>query len=156
MTIKLSSNVVDSFVSNCKCFSGKIVVLVNDSFDFSQIEKSLSYGFPQNLKSVTTGNMVLSFFVMPEINQDHSTAYAHGPISMINIKNGKVGGFIIFDGDLTDNSHYTDENVLDKVLLCSDSICEVGDTGILTIQNLDVKLGTKNIFYSFNLSMMGI
>lgn len=156
MALQLSQDAIETFVSNFLNLSNKVVLLLDETFDFNDVEGSVLKSFPTSLPSVVKSKVVISHFVMPQLTQHGCSVEAAGPIKMNNIKSGKISGFIVFDGDTDASVLSTTGLMSSKILMCSNLVSKVGTPAIITLQDVDVTVGSSNMFYSFNMSIMGL
>lgn len=156
MTLQVSQTIIDSFVSNLTILSNKTVLLLDDTFNFNDVLGSAAKSFPENLSSVVNSKSVIGSFQMPPVSHTGASIESSGPVTFKNSRNGKIAGFIIFDGDVSNGLVSQDEHICDKIIICSDSISTVGSPASMCIQELNAIRGCENIFYTFNLTFMGL
>jgi hypothetical protein len=155
MALQLFPEVVECIVGNFHKLNGKTILLLDDSFNFSDVSGSVVKSFPESL-DVTKAKCVLGHFTIPSVEISGCSVEAVGPVEIRMQRTGKISGFIVFDGSTSKSLVSDGSSIVEKIFFCSDSIAKIGNPGVVILQDVEAVAGKNNVFYSFNLTLMGI
>lgn len=155
MALQLFPEVVECLVGNFHKLNGKTILLLDDSFDFSDVSGSVVKSFPESLDT-TKAKCVLGSFTIPTVVISGCSIEAVGPVEFTMNKTGKISGFIVFDGSTSKSLVSDGSTIAEKIFFCSDSVSKIGVPGVITLQDVECVSGKKNVFYSFNLTLLGM
>jgi hypothetical protein len=155
MSLVISEQIVATIAGHFSKLSNKKVLLVDHTFDFKNVQKSVLELFPETLASVDQSSAVLASFKMPKIEIIGARAEATGPIEVDQYTKGTITGFLIFDGDFDQKIVSTDATIFEKLLLASDSVGAAGKNSILELNETTVSFTEEILFYGLVISIAG-
>ena len=156
MSLVISEDAIKTMAGHFKILSGKTVLLVSSEFDFNKVNDSITWAFPENLKTVKDAKCVLASFILPDSTISNTSIQFNGPIQVAGKRNGIVCGFIIFDGDFDQRIISSDAVISEKLLVASNSVGCVGESAIMILDSLELIKNGENVFYSANFTMAGV
>lgn len=156
MSLVISEEAIKTLTGHFKILSGKTVLLVDSTFDFTNVNVSISRAFPENLKTVKDAKCVLASFTLPDASISNTSIQFNGPVIFNCGSSGHIRGFIVFDGDFDQRIVTTEATISEKLLLASNSVGCIGDSAIMIFETLHLSKNCQNTFYSANLTMAGV
>lgn len=156
MTLKVSDSAMLLILSNFRVLSNKMVVVLDASFELSDLGKNtLERALKSNTRSLTDSENVLATFTLPEMNLVGSSGFEfNGPISFTALRDGTIGSFIILEEQTGNTVVGANMELESRVLFGSTSVNKLGLPGSMVFSTLQCSTGVKNTFFNFNGSIL--
>lgn len=154
--MELGDLLFSTFATRFRCFSGKTILFVDETFNFQSVGLSVARLFPDNLKSLGEAKCVLGYVEMPQIELNGVCATAHGPSKLTVVRNGTVSGFVIFDSDKLHGVVSDAPANIDELLLASDSVGVFGERASVILSSMEFTIGADITFFQFTCSVASV